>query len=256
MFVATSVNAASVDTTANSLTARSAIVIDKQTGETVFAQNENEARSLASLTKLMSVLVFLDNNPGWSKVVTLRKTDFVGGACLYARVGDKIKVKDAFYGALVGSKNNLIEALVRSTGLSQADFVALMNERALEWGLENTKFVEPTGLDERNVSTAREMAVIAQKAFGNMDVLKATTTKSYRLTLVNRKASFVVDNTNNKILNRDLCVTGTKTGWTSEAGYNLVTQAKTGEHELIALVMGAKITRNYEEVYALLKEHL
>lgn len=255
LFLGTTAHAAVVDP-ANNMTAQSAIVIDKNSGEIIFAKNADEPRPIASLTKLVSVLVFLDHNPGWNKLITMQKTDFVGGACLWAKVGDKITVKDVFYAALVGSKNNLIEALVRSTGLTQGKFVALMNEKVKSWGLENTSFIEPTGLNEKNVASARDMVIIAQKAFGNMDILKATTTKAYTVKIANRKASYVVDNTNKKILNRDLCITGTKTGWTDEAGYNLVTQAKTNGHEIIALVMGAKIRMNYEEVYQLLKKYL
>jgi D-alanyl-D-alanine carboxypeptidase len=73
--------------------------------------------------------------------------------------------------------------------------------------------------------------------------------------LSNRKASYKIQNTSEKVLARDLCITGTKTGWTDEAGYNLVTQAKDGGKELIAIVMGSKISRNYEEVYQLLKKY-
>lgn len=245
-----------LENVSDELTAQSAIVIDKDTGALIFEKNADDIRSVASLTKLMSALVFLEHNPGWEKVVTLQKADFVGGASLYAKAGDKVKIKDLFNAALVGSQNNSLLALVRSTGLSKEQFVLLMNKKAKDLDLEKTFFIEPTGLDEKNVSTAKEIAVIAQNAFSKPEILKATTTQSYKVPLVNRKATFTVQNTNKKILSRDLCVTGSKTGWTDEAGYNLVTQAKNDYHELIALVMGAKITRNYEEVYQLLKKYL
>ncbi|MFH0780221.1 MAG: serine hydrolase [Parcubacteria group bacterium] len=252
----TGAEAAVLENMSDELTAESAIVIDKNTGEAFFEKNSDEVRSAASLTKLMSALVFLEHNPGWEKVVTMQKADFVGGASLYAKVGDKVKVKDLFNAALVGSQNNSMMALARSTGLGKDQFVSLMNMKAKDFDLEKTFFVEPTGLDEKNVSTAKELAVIAQNAFSKPEILKATTTQSYKVPLVNRKVLFTVQNTNKKILTRDLCVTGSKTGWTDEAGYNLVTQAKNDSHELIALVLGAKITRNYEEVYQLLKKYL
>ncbi|MFA6537156.1 MAG: serine hydrolase [Patescibacteria group bacterium] len=238
------------------LTAESAIVVDKNTGEVIFAKNVKEVRPMASLTKLMTAIVFLENNPGWNKKVVFKKEDFVGGATLYANVGDVVTVKDLFYAVLVGSKNNAVEALIRATGISRENFISKMNDKAKLLGLRNTYFIDPTGLSEKNVSTAEETAVLAKLAFDKLDVLKASTTKLYKVNPSNRKISLAVFNTSAKVLNRELCITGSKTGYTTEAGYNLVTQAKTDKHELIALVMGAEMSMNYEEVYRLLKKYL
>lgn len=242
--------------TPNDLTAASAMVVDKQTGDVVFTKNSHEIRSIASLTKLMTTLVFVENNPGWDKLITIEKDDFVGGATLWVKEGDQVTVKDLFYSTLVGSKNNAAVALAKSTGMSVAQFVAKMNQKATELGLTNTYFAEPTGLNERNVSTAEEMAVIAREAFKNPDIVAASTTKWYKVVPTNSGLVYWVKNTSMKVLERDLYVTGSKTGWTDEAGYCLVTQAKKGDKELLALVMGAAITRNYEEVYGLLKNNL
>jgi D-alanyl-D-alanine carboxypeptidase len=101
------------------------------------------------------------------------------------------------------------------------------------------------------------LAKIARAAFGQMDVLKATTTKIYKVKPVNRRAAVSVKNTSLTILKKDLYVTGSKTGWTDEAGYNLVTQAKAGGRELIAVALGGKnMAKDYEEVYQLLKKYL
>ncbi len=239
-----------------SLTAESAIVMDKSSGNVLFTKNSHEVRSIASLTKLMTALVFLENNPGWDKEIVMQKSDYVGGATLWVKEGDRVLVKDLFYAMLVGSKNNAAEALTRVTGLPRDKFIASMNQKALDLGLSNTYFVEPTGLDEHNVSTAEEMAMIARQAFNNLEILKATTTRWYKVSPLNNELVYWVQNTSEKLLNRDLYITGSKTGWTDEAGYNLVTQAKNNDKELIALVMGAKIRMNYEEVYRLLKQYL
>jgi len=238
------------------LTAESALVLDKKTGEIIFAKNQEEVRPMASLTKLMTVLVFLENNPGWNKKVVMQKADFVGGATLYAKIGDVVSTKDLFYATLVGSKNNAVEALIRATGLSRENFIKKMNEKAKNWGLTNTYYDDPTGLSEKNVSTAREMSIIAKEAFAKLDILKATTTKIYTVHPTNRNVSLAIANTSAKVLNRDLCITGSKTGYTTEAGYNLVTQAKADGREIIALVMGSEMSMNYEEVYKLLKKYL
>ncbi|MBI5077110.1 D-alanyl-D-alanine carboxypeptidase [Candidatus Falkowbacteria bacterium] len=239
------------------VTAGSALVIEKNTGDVVFEKDAEKVRSIASLTKLMTALVFLENNPGWGKAVVLEKSDFVGGATLWLKKGDKVKVKDLFYAMLVGSKNNATMALVRASGLSKEKFVETMNIKARNWNLKDTIFYEPTGLDEENVSTAEEMAKIARAAFGQMDILKATTVKEYKVKAINRRAAVIVKNTSGKILKRDLYITGSKTGWTDEAGYNLVTQAKTADRELLALVLGGKkMAKDYEDVYQLLKKYL
>ena len=238
------------------LTAKSAIVIDNDSGSIVFEKNTDEVRPVASLTKLMTVLVFFDHNPGWNEIITMKKSDYVGGGMLWVKEGTKISVKDLFYATLVGSRNNTAEALARSTGLTRPEFIKEMNKKTETMGLTKTHFVDPTGLDEKNVSTAYEMAEIAKAAFANKEVLKATTAKLYKVKPLNSKFTYLVKNTSQKVLDRDLFVTGSKTGWTDEAGYNLVTQAKSEGKEMIALVMGAKVTRNYEEVYELLKKYL
>lgn len=239
------------------ITAESALIFEKRTGDVVFEKDAEKIRPVASLTKLMTALVFLDHNPGWEKIVTLEKEDFVGGATLWLKKGDKVKVRDLFYAMLGGSKNNAAEALVRATELTRGKFIELMNQKAQGWGLAKTIFYDTTGLDEKNVSTAEEIAKIARAAFGQMDILKATTTKTYKVKPVNRRATVSIKNTSLTILKRDLYITGSKTGWTDEAGYNLVTQAKVSGRELIAVALGGKnMAREYEEVYGLLKKYL
>lgn len=238
------------------LTAQAALVLDLKNNQAVFSENIDEQRSIASLTKLMSIAVFLDHNPGWNKLVTIEQADFVGGASLWVKVGDQVTVKDLFNAVLIGSKNNATMALARSTGLSQKIFIQKMNEKAKIWGLSKTYFVEPTGLSEKNVSTAKEISLIAKNVFSNLEVLQSTTTSWYKVKPVNSELHYWVKNTSKKVLDSDLYVTGTKTGWTDEAGYCLITKAKQGEKEYLAVVLGAEMTKNYEEVYYLLDKYL
>ena len=157
---------------------------------------------------------------------------------------------------LVGSKNNCAEALARSTGKSRAEFVSLMNAKAKIFGLARTRFVEPAGVSAQNVSTAAEMAVIAREAFKKNDIYKASTTKKFSLYAGTTGNEYNVVSTSAALLDRDLNITGTKTGHIDGSGYNLVTQARTGSRELIALVLGADENKNVEEVYKLLKKYL
>ncbi len=239
---------------AEELTAQSAIVLDKTSGKIIFEKNIDEVRPLASLTKLMTTLVFLDKKVDLNQMITMKKEDFVGGATLWVKVGDKVKLKDLFYAMLVGSCNNATMAVARSTGMTMDEFVQEMNNKAWSMGLKNTRFVEPTGLSEKNVSTAKEMAMIAQTVFKNPQVREASTTQWYKVVV--GKSAYWVKNTSLKLFQRDIVIAGSKTGWTDEAGYNLVTQAGNKNHDVIALVLGAKIRMNYEEVYNLLKKYL
>jgi hypothetical protein len=239
---------------AEELTAQAAIVLDKTSGKIIFEKNVDDVRPLASLTKLMTALVFLETRPDFEQIVTMQKSDFVGGATLWVKVGDKVKLKDLFYAMLVGSSNNATMAVARSTGMTMSDFVGKMNDKAKEMGLKGASFAEPTGLSEKNVATAKEMAMIAQAVFKDERVRAASTTQWYKV--VSGKNSYWVKNTSFKLFQRDISIAGSKTGWTDEAGYNLVTQAQNKTHDVIALVMGAKIRMNYEEVYNLLKKYL
>jgi len=236
------------------LTAKSAIVIDAKTGEILFEKNLHKIRPIASLSKLVSALVFLDHNPGWHKMVTIIESDNVGGAGIAIEAGDEISVKNLFMATLMASANNATRALMRSTGLSEADFVGKMNEKAKELGTLNTQFVEPTGLSEYNLSTAKDLMKISSAAFRRFEFLEATTLKSFHFDVLSAKKenkTVWLKNTN-KLIDRDLYLLGGKTGYTDEAGRCLVSKARYGDREIIALVLGADIGQNYEEVYQLL----
>ncbi|MBU1132570.1 serine hydrolase [Patescibacteria group bacterium] len=239
------------------LLAAAAIVMDKKSGNIVFQQNINEERSLASLTKLMTAMVFLEHSSDWNKRVTMQKSDFVGGSSLNVREGDVLSARDLFHSLLVGSKNNAAEALIRATDLSRDQFIWEMNKKAKDMNLAKTTFVDPSGLDGKNISTAAEMLAIANAAFKNSDIAKASSTKIYTVHLINREWATGFENTSRKILNSSLTIVGSKTGHIDESGYNLVTEIKSENNELIALVLGSdNKADSYDEVYRLLKKYL
>ena len=138
-------------------TFKSAFVMDEDTENQLFAFNESEVRSIGSLTKLMTALVFLDTAPQWDKTVTIEAADGSQGR-LNVVEGEQVAVMDLFNVSLVSSSNNATMALARSTGLPLEEFVKKMNKKAADLGLKQTKFIEPTGLDQANQSTAREIA--------------------------------------------------------------------------------------------------
>ena len=116
----------------------SAIVLDPASGKVLYQDQPDKVWTIASLSKLMTAMVVLDRDIKWNKVVTMRGSDEVGGARLRLAVGTKVTVKDLFYSSLVGSANNATIAMARQTGLSNADFVALMNKKAKALGLTHT----------------------------------------------------------------------------------------------------------------------
>jgi rare lipoprotein A len=234
----------SFDTPKNSslieVKSKAAILVDGLSGQVLWSKNQDLVLPIASLTKLMTAHVFLQTNTPLDKVVTYQKEDETEGAKVYLQPGDQLTLKDVFYSMLIGSANNMTKLLVRSSGLTEAEFVARMNERAKEWGMTNTYFIEPTGLDPGNVSTAEDLAVLSQKVLSCLEMLWATAAKGYAFTTINTKKEHKFKNTNPLTYQSDLAITGSKTGYLEEAGYCLMTRAKDrAGQEVIAIVLNS-----------------
>jgi D-alanyl-D-alanine carboxypeptidase (penicillin-binding protein 5/6) len=221
--------------------ASSSIVIDKRSGAVLWEKNSSEKRSIASLTKLMTVLVFLDTDPSWGDVYKLKKEDVRVGGKSYIYVGDEMTVRDLFYLTLVGSDNTAAVALAKSTGLTEDEFIAKMNAQAKEFGLKDTFFRDISGLSEGNVSTAKELLILAKKSLAREKIREATLQENYEFkTIAGRKvqvnstdyllSEFPVDGIN---------IFGGKTGHTEEAGYCFIGDFKNeADREIISIVMG------------------
>lgn len=220
--------------------ARSYVVFDVDKGVILSAKNGDKAYPLASMTKLMTALVFLDQNVDWDKVITYESEDNADGAKLYIPYGEKIKVKDLWYVMLVGSANNAAKMIRKSTGLSVAAFRDKMNAKAKQLGLSSMYFYEPTGLDEKNVGSASDYARLAQVAFSKPDIQKASTKKTYSFKTAGTQSSHSISNLN-KMLGSGWQVIGTKTGFTDEAMNNLSVEVigKTSQRKILGVVMGS-----------------
>lgn len=216
------------------------IAIDAKSGTLLYQKNASQQRSMASLTKLMTAYIFLQNNPGWDKEIIIQPGDNIGGASVDLRPGDCVRVRDLFLTMLVGSKNNATKALVRSTGLSEQIFVDKMNRQAIEWGLTQTWFVEPTGLSAQNKTSARDYAQLAQKVLQRSEIMQGSTMANYTFSTRNTYRTLSVKTTN-RLVNSNLYLTGGKTGFTYEAGYCLMSrfrQNKLSQNDVITVVMG------------------
>ena len=203
---------------------KAALAVDIKKGDILFEKNMEKPLPIASLTKLMTALVFLEQNPNLKDTVTITFEDakFAGRSRL--RVGETLTLKDLLHASLTCSNNRATKTLVRVSGLSFKDFVTRMNQKAKEIGLENTCFYEPTGLDESNQSTALDCARLLSFALMDSVVASITSRKTYSFTSVykKRKRRHQIVNTNRLLLS-SLNVKGGKTGYNGASGWGLGT---------------------------------
>ncbi|TAL50739.1 D-alanyl-D-alanine carboxypeptidase [Patescibacteria group bacterium] len=222
------------------------VVMDRSTGKILTVKNENKVWPIASLTKLVTSDVVLDYEISMDQVADVRTTDDVGGAKLYVEDGDLFSVQDLFYATLVASANNAANALSRTTGLSRAEFLEEMNARAQALGLNQTAFVDPTGIELGNVSTVREMTRLASDILQRDEMRRFTSTYTKYITDLTQETQKKMTNTNWMLWKSeydDLYVTGGKTGYLDESGWNLVVTLRPmqgdADTELLIVVFGA-----------------
>jgi D-alanyl-D-alanine endopeptidase (penicillin-binding protein 7) len=217
--------------------ARSAIVLDPSTGEVLFAKDAGRAAPIASLTKLMTMLVFLEQRPDLLASVQVTRTELNGAGHTQLRNGEQVMLGDLLHMSLMCSDNVATRVLVRESGLSPEEFLARMNRKAAELGMTGARFVEFTGLDERNVATATDVAHLLRAAADNSTIRQISTTASYDFRSATRAHRIV--NTNRLLHNHRMEIVGGKTGFINEAGYCLATWIRAEGRDMIAVVLGA-----------------
>lgn len=227
------------------VTAQAYIVVDRQSGLVLAEHASTAVWPIASLTKVMTNEIVLDKGVSLSSLRAIETEDEVGGARLHVAPGTTYTLQDLMYASLVGSANNATNALSRAAGLSREEFVAEMNARAEALGLPHTHFFEPTGIEEENVSTAREYAKFALHAFGRQDLGRYTGT-------VVRTVTAQTDGTTKRLMNTnwmlwkpeydDVYVTSSKTGYLEESNWNLAVSLRpsaSDQRELLLVLFGA-----------------
>jgi len=208
--------------------AKSAAVLTDDGNIWLASQEASRRQPIASITKLMTALVFLEHNPGWDNIYTIAKDDIVSGGRINLFWGEEVKIRDLFNASLIGSDNGATLSLARSTGLSDEEFVQAMNKKALSLGLLQTEFADAIGLDDRNLSNAKDVARLAQAALNQSDIAATTGNSSYSFKTLQGKSK-VIESTD-WLLDGDLTdnieAVGGKTGYTEEAGYCFVGRFK------------------------------
>lgn len=218
------------------------VVLDAESGEILFNKDAEKQWPIASITKLATALIFLEYNPGWDAVYTIKDDDRREGGRINVFRGEKIKVKDLFNLSLVGSDNTATIALVHSTGMSEDDFVKKMNAKAAELGLKNTKFFDAVGLSNNNVSTARETGELVKAALSKEEIKEATLRKKYDFVSLDKRRKIVynTDDLLDIFPQNGVKILGGKTGYTEAAGYCFAGKFfdKTGR-EIISVILGS-----------------
>jgi len=204
------------------LESKSALVIDQETDKILFSKNKDEVLPIASLTKLMTTLVFLDNrNVDWDQWVSFKKGDRLEPSWINVSPNNQVKVRDIFRASLVGSANDA--AFVLSRLIKNPDnFVNLMNKQAEDLGMRQTKFFEPTGLNPQNSSTVQDLSLLVKEAFERKEIKEALEKKEIVFQVKRPDKSFYWRRlkNSNKLLNSFINLKA-KTGYLEESGYCL-----------------------------------
>jgi D-alanyl-D-alanine endopeptidase (penicillin-binding protein 7) len=216
---------------------QSAIVVDLDSGTVILGKNEDKVRSIASLTKLATALVFLNTSPDMQRIDTVTARDRSGAGRSHLRTGASATLNDFFHLMLICSDNVAARVIARSTGVDSAQFVARMNELAKSLMLNHTCFADPTGLDAGNVSTASELAILFRTALEQKRISEAVGRKEYSFRAVNGRRTYTLHNTNRLLSRKD--VSGGKTGYILESGYCLALKIDDGVRNLGAVLLGA-----------------
>lgn len=216
------------------LSARSAVLMDRESGRVLYAKEADEPRPIASITKLMTALVAVELHPDLSSTVTVER-EWTGaeGSSMYLRPGEELSLEALLYGLLLSSGNDAALAVAGFCAGDVEAFVAEMNRKAARLGMDHTHFANPNGLDDPlHYSTAYDMALLARAVLEREDLRAIVSTRSIAIggrALTNH----------NKLLWRYEGCTGLKTGYTDEAGRTLVSSALRDGQELIAVTLNA-----------------
>ena len=229
--------------------ALSTVVMEVNSGRILYSRDADSKRLIASITKIMTCIVTLENS-SLEKVVTVGDEVLeMYGTNIYIEVSEKISIKDLLYGLMLRSGNDAAVVLAKNVFGSEEKFVMEMNKKAKELGMKNTKFSNPHGLDEdtKNYSTARDMAILSKYAYQNKIYREIVGTKKYSCK-TNFK-SYLWYNRMSLINNYKSCIGG-KNGYTPSAGKTLVSLASEDDMVLsIVTLKDADLYNNHENMY-------
>ena len=227
------------------ISSKSAILYNLDNGEVLYEKDADEKASIASLTKIMTALVSIENIKDLDSQVVLNADDFKGLAEANAVTagftkGEVVTYRDLLYGLLLPSGADAAKALARNIAGSEENFIKMMNEKVEKMNLENTHFSTVIGLDDdKNYSTAREVALIFKEALKNNDFKTIITTKNYTSSDGKVKFHSTIQSNAKKFEIDVPYILGGKTGTTTDAGLCLATIAKENGVNYMLVTLGA-----------------
>jgi serine-type D-Ala-D-Ala endopeptidase (penicillin-binding protein 7) len=223
------------------LQAAAAIIYDPHTGEVFWQENAQDQRSIASITKVMTAIVFLEGRPDLNREVLVSREELRGASTTYLKANDRVRAIDLLHLLLIPSDNGAARALASTYPGGLPAFVERMNQKADDLDLESTAFADPSGLLSDNVSSAYDMAKLITFASSMPMISSIMRRPEYSFQTVGNR-TITVHSTNQILRQGDIDVVGGKTGFISKAGYCLATLLRLpeGGPEVAVVVLGAR----------------
>jgi D-alanyl-D-alanine endopeptidase (penicillin-binding protein 7) len=220
--------------------AAAAIIYNPETNQVLWEENSQSQRSIASITKVMTATVFLENTPDLTQQVTVARGDVFQASTTHLRANDKVTADDLLHLLLIASDNAAARALARISAFGSDGFIRRMNEKAEELGLQSTHYADPSGLLSENVSSAYDMARLITHASQDERISAIMRTSEYTVYSLKRPITF--HSTNHLLGRTDVEVRAGKTGFISKAGYCLATVLRLPEtsQDVAVVVFGAR----------------
>ncbi len=244
LFTSFNISAVAKASAVPEISAPSAILVDFASGDVIYEKNPDEKLPLASVTKIMTMLLAMEEidqgRLSYDDIITgSAHAKSYGGSTIFLEEGEQLSVRDILKGIAVASGNDAAVAMGEHISGTEELFVERMNQRAAELGMTNTHFVNCNGLDaEGHYSTARDISLMSRELMKHEGIFEFTTIWMDSL----RNGEFTLSNTNKLVKFYEGC-TGLKTGSTSKAKFCISATAKRGEMHLIAVIMAAETSK-------------
>ena len=220
--------------------AAAAIIYDPETNKVLWEENSQDQRSIASITKMMTAVVFMESNPNLNDQVVVERADTFQASTTHLRANDRVSVDDLLHLLLIASDNAAARALARISPYGSDGFVIRMNEKAADLGLTATHYADPSGLLSDNVASAYDMARLITFVSSDDRIASVMRTPEYSLWIGRRPIT--IHSTNHLLGRPGVDVLAGKTGFISKAGYCLATLLRlpSSNQQVAVVVLGAR----------------
>lgn len=215
------------------------LVVDRETNKILYAKSADEPAPIASVTKLMTAMVLLDEKPNMKEVITITAADVdtLKGSSSRLPVGTRLSREDMLHLTLMSSENRAAHALARTAPQGLNAFVIAMNRKAKQLGMNNTHFVDPTGLSEKNQSTASDLSRLVLAASGYPEVREYSTTEQHVQRVGDRLLQY--RNSDPLVKEGSWDISVQKTGYIIEAGHSVVLRTKLADRDVVMVILDA-----------------